>query len=377
MPAQDDFLDNFLLPAFPGQVSLVGKYADPALGFAENGPLRVFFPDFHWMSASCLTRYTGGYQFNGNRKLPDGTPLFATFLDVLERFTAAAGNVLEAYQLGDRYDLWRELTAEDEGNVMAAYSRIRNDPGVSGLAPRVDALGAKYIRGNHDNWLGKIEAQIPDPAFPDLESTDGKIFLTHGHRYDTVEKLLPDEVKMGGVWLCPKVKPGKHDIGPFSRSNMNGIKKFLAIRNKIGPHQGLYPTVRPDGAIPLAGSGDIAAIEQTRTTFLDLTQFWHGTDDRNDFEHISYRTFGDQILKFEQNHGNDHCLHVIGHTHHARLLVDRLPDGNPLVIMDTGGWIEDCTIRLPKGQAYRAPSAQFGVQCENEVRLYQLGGVIS
>jgi len=51
---------------------------------------------------------------------------------------------------------------------------------VSGLAPRVDGLGAKYIRGNHDNLLGRIQAQIPDPAFPDLENTDGKIFLTHG-----------------------------------------------------------------------------------------------------------------------------------------------------------------------------------------------------
>jgi len=377
MTIHDQFLDQFLVPAFPGQVSFVGRYADPDLGFPDNGPFRVFFPDFHWMSSVCLTRYTGGYQFNGNRQLSNGAPLFATFLQVLERFAAQPGTVLELYQLGDRYDLWRELTPDDDGDVMAAYKRIRSDPGISGLAPRIDALGTKYIRGNHDNWLGKIQFQIPDPASPELESNDRKIFLTHGHRYDTIEMLLPDDVKVGGVWLCPKVKPGKHAVGPFSEKNIKGIKQFLAIRNKIGPHHSLYPTVQPDGAVPIASSADIDAIEKTAETFLDLTQFWHGTEDRNDFEHISYLTFGDQILRFEQNHLNDHCLHVIGHTHHARLLVDRLPSGKPLVILDTGGWIEDCTISLPQGQAYRAPSAQFGVQHGNDVRIYQLGGVVT
>ena len=58
----------------------------------------------------------------------------------------------------------------------------------------------------------------------------------------------------------------------------------------------------------------------------------------------------------------------------ARLLVDRLPNGSPLVLMDCGGWIENCTARPAKGPAHVVPSGQIGVQHANEVRLYQIGG---
>src|SRR5512135_1135836 len=96
MTDHDGFLDA-LLPAFPGQVFLAGRYADDALGLPDDGVLRVFLPDFHWMSIPCLQRYTGGYQFNGNLPLPDGRPLFATLLGLLESLHAAGG--LEVYQL--------------------------------------------------------------------------------------------------------------------------------------------------------------------------------------------------------------------------------------------------------------------------------------
>jgi len=372
---KDDFLGR-LLSFFPDQVSLVGRYTNTSLGFADDGPLRVFLPDFHWMSVTCLGRYTGGYQFNGNKRLHDGAPTFATLLKVLEQVAHDGGAPLEVFQLGDRYDLWRELTTDDHGNVMEAYRRIRQDPGVSGLADRLDTLGTKYIRGNHDHWLGTIQSQIPDPGLPELETNDRKIYLTHGHRYDNIERLLPDDVQAFGVGLAPKVKPAKHDIGPFTNDNLEKINAFLTLRDKIGPHHSLYPSVRPDGALPITTAGDLTAIERTHQAYLDLTRFWHGDEDRNDFEHVNYLTFGDKILQFEQSHKNDHVLHVIGHTHHARLLVDRLPGDKPFVIMDTGGWIEDCTIRQGDGQAFRAPSAQFGTQQGNDIRLYQLGGTL-
>ena len=367
---QDSFLDQLLLPAFPGQVSLVGRYANPALGFDEAS-VRIFLPDFHWMSAVCLKRYTGGYHFNGNLTIPTVGPMFAAVLGVLEKLDQP-----EIYQLGDRYDLWRELTPDDDSDVLPAYNRIRRDPDVSGLADRLDALNTQYVRGNHDHWLGKLENQVKDAGRCCIESPDGKILLRHGHRYDSIERILPDEVKVGGVWLCPTVKPSKHKVGPFSKENIKGIDDFLALREKAGPDLGLYPTVQPDGAIPITGSSDIGKIENSAETYLDLARFWHGTGGLNDFEHVSYLTFGDQIMRFEQSLRKDHCLHVIGHTHHARLLVDKLPGGRLFVILDVGGWIEDCTIRPEKIQAYRAPSAQIGVQIGNDIRLYQLGGVL-
>jgi hypothetical protein len=55
--------------------------------------------------------------------------------------------------------------------------------------------------------------------------------------------------------------------------------------------------------------------------------------------------------------------------HWPRILVDRHPaGGGPLVTMDCGAWIENCTIQ----GAYQQPSHSIGVQCGNEVRVYQL-----
>jgi hypothetical protein len=43
--------------------------------------------------------------------------------------------------------------------------------------------------------------------------------------------------------------------------------------------------------------------------------------------------------------------------------------------MDCGGWIENCTIVDPASKAIiTAPSRQIGVQCGNDLRIYQLGG---
>src|SRR5712692_11449890 len=101
----DAFLGK-LLASFPNQVFLVGRYADDALKLPADNVLRVFLPDFHWMSRLCLERYTGGYQFNGNE--PSNRPLFASLLSIFEDIQAS-GAGFELIQLGDRFDLWREL----------------------------------------------------------------------------------------------------------------------------------------------------------------------------------------------------------------------------------------------------------------------------
>lgn len=112
MPDHNGFLER-LWTAFRNQVYLVGRYADPQLGLPEDKSLRVFIPDFHWLSTSALERYPRGYGFTGNNSLPDGRPLFGTFLDVLEDVQSedvrAGDGALEVFQLGDAFDLWREM----------------------------------------------------------------------------------------------------------------------------------------------------------------------------------------------------------------------------------------------------------------------------
>ena len=368
MSSHDAFLDG-LLATFPGQVFLAGAYTGE-LGIKDS-TLRVFFPDFHWMSAACLERYSGGYQFTGN---VIGQPTLAAAITVLEQLGAKKAD-LEVYQLGDRFDLWREMK-HDDPDVRAAYDRLRHDPSISGLADRLDTLGTTYIRGNHDAWLGDVEGPGFDgrPSFPDREAADKAIFLTHGHRYDNIETILPDHVKAALVGLCPKVKPGINPIGPFTRRNKQGIDRFQALRSKPSFPRELHPTVRPDGARLVRSAKDVQDLRDSLVTALDVTGFFHGDGDRNDFEHISYLTFGGNIQTFEENHPSDHRLYVVGHTHHARILVDTIGD-RPLVTMDCGGWIENCTVVDPASKAIiTAPSRQIGVQCGNELRIYQLGG---
>ncbi len=373
MASHDSFL-NELLQAFPNQVHLVARFADDGLEFTET-TLRVFLPDFHWMSRACLQRYTGGYQFTGNRLLKNGTAMFAALLGILEKFQDA-NEAMEVYQLGDRFDLWREMT-KDDPDVRAAYDRVREDPDVHGLADRLDALGTKYIRGNHDAWLAEVEAAggIP-PSAPVLNAAGTNILLTHGHRYDNIERILPDDVKAELVGILPKIKPATHPIGPFAPATMKKLNGYLTLREKLHyPPDFPPPTVTPDGARLILQAADIATTEGQSTTFLDLRRFLHGEGIRNDFEHASYLTFGDKIFTGEQNHLEDHHVYVIGHTHHARLLVDHLPNGRLLVTMDCGGWIENCTVYNAKAKSSLiAPSAQVGVQCGNDLRLYQLGG---
>ncbi len=360
-----------LLAELPGQVFLVAQYSDNRLGLGNDPTLRVFLPDFHWMSAACLDRYTGGYEFNGNKQLSNGKPSFAALLGILEAFKGS--KPLEVFQLGDRFDLWRELTRSD--TLLGAYQRVRSDARVIGLATRLNDLGTRYIRGNHDAWLATLEdedAFTDPPSAGFLETANNAIYLTHGHRYDNIEQILSDDLKAVFVGLCPKIKPGTKSVGPFALKNHKSIQRFLELRRRPSFPRELYPTVRPDGARLLTSPDDIPRLQEKLITHLDVTGFSHGTGDRNDFEHISYLTFADQIRTFEFNEPSDHRIYVIGHTHHARILVDMLPSG-PLVLMDCGGWIEQCTISNSTG-THHAPSAQLGVQCGNDLRIYQLGG---
>jgi hypothetical protein len=78
--------------------------------------------------------------------------------------------------------------------------------------------------------------------------------------------------------------------------------------------------------------------------------------------------FGRRSGKARTPEGRSCRLFVIGHTHHARLLVDAHPDGGPLVTMDCGPGSRTARSRDRHG----VPSAQFGVQCGSGSDL-QLG----
>lgn len=355
-----------LLAAFPEEVFLVGRYEDAALGLGDA--LRVFIPDLHWMSRWRAMRFTGGYEFNG-RSAASGVPLFGTLLDLLEDWKDGDEST-EVYQLGDAFDLWREVASADE-TAQSAYDRVRSDVFVRPLADRLVALGTKFVRGNHDAWLKSTEHALP--SLEDAYSVGG-VEVAHGDEYDSLERTLPDDVQVFFVQVATAVKPRKLRVGAFRKSAVRKLASFLALRERPGFPRDLYPTVEPEGALPIERLSDVPELAKSWQLHLDVRAFSHGSGRYNDFEHIDYLAFGDDVWRREATHASDHSLYVIGHTHHARLLVDRTPLGKPLVIMDCGGWIEWCRVMPKPGEtAVAVPSAQLGVQQGNEVRVYQLG----
>jgi UDP-2,3-diacylglucosamine pyrophosphatase LpxH len=368
-----DQLLSKLLADFPGQVFLAGRYRNPDLKLKEDGVMRIFIPDFHWMSQERANYYRGGYRFNGNILLPNNKPVFSAFLEILEN---DADGKFEVFQLGDSYDLWREIKDLNE-SIEEIFLRIQGDPTISGLIARLKDLKTSFIQGNHDHWLVDLPSHYPESQNQKtLEVADGKIHLCHGHQYDGLEKMLPDDIKALGVLISPNAKAQSLDVGLFSRKDFQDIGSFIKLRSRstsssIFP----FPEVKPLGAFLINGVSDLDALDKDYFTYLDVSIFYKQPEERNDFDHISFLEFADKIYIDELNHPNDHCIHVIGHTHRARLLVDVLSSGAPHVVLDCGGWIENCKIRTqPKGRPYYVPSTQFACQYGNELRIYQLGG---
>ena len=366
-----DELLELLLKGFPGNVFLVGHFADPDLDLGDD-VLRIFIPDLHWMSRASLARFSRGYEFNQGA-LPDGRPLFGTLLDVLEDCKDTLEDEMEVYQLGDSFDLWREMW-DANGDVASAFSRVRQDPIVRPLADRLEGLGTRFVRGNHDAWLAGVPHKLP--LADEHVAAGSRICLVHGHRFDNLEGLLPDAVQALVVQLAHAVKPRRLRIGSFSRGDMKRIDGRNALRRRPGFPKTLTPLVEPEGAIRVRSGEDVTRLLESRHFHLKVGGFRHGAGTANDFELIDYLSFGDDIYRHESSRFADHTLYVIGHTHHARILVDRAPASNkPLVTMDCGAWVERCFVKQSaKAAPDVAPSGQFGVQLGNEIRIYQLGG---
>ena len=73
-------------------------------------------------------------------------------------------------------------------------------------------------------------------------------------------------------------------------------------------------------------------------------------------------------------------LMVVGHTHRARIVVAEEQDrearrrpatGDALILMDCGAWNENATFADEHGRPRTTASAQIGVQCGSDVRIYQ------
>jgi hypothetical protein len=133
----------------------------------EDHVLRIFIPDFHWMSAAARQRYPVGYGFTGNNLLPNGKPLLGTFLDVLEdvRDQAAPeekGN-LESSNLGTPMicgGKWLRMTKLDE--IPQLLNVLRGEMSFVGPRPEVPRYVAIYT--SEQKKLLEFKPGITGPA---------------------------------------------------------------------------------------------------------------------------------------------------------------------------------------------------------------------
>ena len=64
-------------------------------------------------------------------------------------------------------------------------------------------------------------------------------------------------------------------------------------------------------------------------------------------------------VQANQSQGTNLRTVIIGHTHHARIAVRKMPDGTPFTLIDCGAWIEKCIdaaaqmpSRMPRSPRY-------------------------
>src|SRR5206468_8094609 len=111
--------------------------------FPQTGELHVFIPDIHLITAA--RRAEAGYAYGTNH--PDLLETVVRSLAALKRQAAPAGEIV-LYQIGDLFDLWRQVDGLDpESN---AASAIQNDHIGLLTALRNPDLNTQFLLGNHD-----------------------------------------------------------------------------------------------------------------------------------------------------------------------------------------------------------------------------------
>ena len=321
------------------RVQLVARLQDDRLNFPGANELHVFIPDIHLITAA--RRVEGGYQYGTNH--PVLLEAVVKSLRALKLASAPAGEVV-VYQIGDLFDLWRQVDGLDP-NANAA-SAIQNDQASLLAALRDPDLNAQFLLGNHDYDLYR---------FPNFDAWQRSfvlapsVMLLHGDVFDWVEKL-PAELKNLVLFLFTASHPaGTADLEklrPLNNKQRGGRKFRDFIQNRVPAPTGKWRETSDDGGnwnVQVAG-----AAPKQMLLYLDEAR----------------RKCGEANRQF----GGALNMAVIGHTHQARIAV-RDTEDEFFALMDCGAWIENCSTA---DDPTPRPNAQIAALGANEARIYQL-----
>lgn len=352
----------------PDGVFLVARLQEPGLAMGDPTPY-VFLPDIHLVPKADADRFRWATARESQ-------------VDLLTRLAGLLGRLrstdasLRVWQLGDCFDLWRTDGAggNPEDDVSATQAAHQ---------PLFDALygnaGLQLLAGNHDQELLKFRLpggpQALNTVILDRGESTADAVLAHGHQFDPIE-TLPRDVKeffaRGATELVP----------PTPRSMLEAANPHWkpepinapAPRRPGDANQFLHFGLKRDDPVPLGAAAvnvvpNIPVLDPAKA-FVD--SFGGGRKPTVDGPRQTFFTDVAWYAKqMSQTGGRDVRLVVIGHTHRARIVRGKRPDGTLFVLVDCGALVGTSFL----SDELDAPIAngQIGVKVGNEIRIYQLG----
>jgi UDP-2,3-diacylglucosamine pyrophosphatase LpxH len=323
-------------------VSLVAALNDSRLGLSSQKDLRIFIPDLHLISEA--RRTAGHFRFATNNE-----DLLVRVLGALNTLKSGAANdeQISVIHLGDILDLWREVPHIDPSADIPA--RIANDHIALMNALRDPELDTTIFFGNHDFELYHWASYDRDVRHVYIPEDNPQILVLHGDVFDWLERL-PDFVQDIVVYLfAPSVTPTLYALG-----------KMREATRKTTPNPEYVDYIKCQQPAP------VGQLQKTNGTPVPK-QFNLQVKGQRGAQTALFDTAVKAVKKSNTDHNLKINTVVIGHTHHARIVIQ--DDGTDLfTLIDCGAWIENCVDDNGKVQ----PNAQIGALCGNEARIYQL-----
>jgi UDP-2,3-diacylglucosamine pyrophosphatase LpxH len=353
----------------PDGVFLIARLKDSGLGTADPTPY-VFIPDAH------LTPKRDAERFPWVTARESQIEVLTRLAQLLGRLRGSDPS-LRVWQLGDCFDLWRANgVGGDPQEDVAATQADRST--------LFDALyrqaGSLQLAGNHDQEL--LDFRVPggpqalNTVILDRNGSTADAVLAHGHQFDPIE-TLPRKFKeffaRGATELVP----------PTPRSMLEAANphwkpdtvKTEPPHRPSDANQFLHFGLRKTDALPLGADAvnvvPYVPVQDPAKAFVDS----FGGGGRKPTVDGPRQTFFTDIAwwsqQVSQDEGRDVRMVLIGHTHRARIVRGKRPDGTLFVLVDCGAFVGTSFL----SDELDAPIAngQIGVRVGNDVRIYQLG----
>ena len=360
----DEIVSSLLevLGPLNGEIRLLGRVSDHVIGNPSEREVFFLVPDLHLLSPERRQRFNYGFNHSESRLLARLLERIATLRNSWE---ASQNRKLVTIQLGDFFDLWREFPGSAKPAEIPddACGDLR-DILYRGIDRGGTCLKATMLLGNHDTKRSDPLKEIPFRYKFFNRPQDERPFLfgTHGDGFDILETALPDPIEEFAVYFIgPFVEPNKYPVMEWS-------KKAAGINKSIGELE--EAITDPEHNLEASGGAIQVTPEKSLPSFVCQEIRSPGETDNPYFQKL-YRSLD---MAREKNLPGQHVRVVtMGHTHNASLILCRPSGERPMLLMDVGAWIENCTYPLAEsGAVVREPSAQLGVIHGNDARIYQI-----